>query len=88
MSENNGATTARVYVRFKEGVLDPEGVTIQRALSTMGYDRAEQVRTGKVYEVRLVDNSPESRRQLEELSEKALANPVIESFEIVWPEKA
>lgn len=87
MSKENGATTARVYVRFKEGVLDPEGVTIQRALKTMGYDRAAAVRTGKVFEVQLVDDSSESKRQLQELSEKALANPVIETFEIVWPEK-
>ena len=88
MSKTNGsvAPVARVYVRFKDGVLDPEGVTIQRALATMGYDRAKSVRTGKVFEIELADNSPESKRQLEELSEKALANPVIESFEIVWPE--
>jgi len=81
-------TKAVVYVRFKDEVLDPEGVTIQKSLATMGYDRAVSVRAGKFYEIELADDSAESERQLKELSEKALANPVIEKFEIHWPEKA
>ncbi|MBN4076214.1 phosphoribosylformylglycinamidine synthase subunit PurS [Gemmatimonas aurantiaca] len=77
--------TATVSVRFKAGVLDPEGVTIQKSLAIMGYDKAVSVRAGKFYEVELADNSEESQKQLQELSEKVLANPVIESFEITWP---
>lgn len=77
--------TAVVYVRFKEGVLDPEGVTIQKSLATMGYDKAQSIRTGKFYEVELADDNADSHKQLQELSEKVLANPVIESFEITWP---
>ena len=79
---------ATVYVRFKEGVLDPEGVTIQKSLAIMGYDKAKSVKTGKFFEIELSDDSAEARRQLQEMSEKALANPVIESFEILWPAKS
>lgn len=84
------ATTqiATVYVRFKEGVLDPEGVTIQKSLAIMGYDKAKSVKTGKFFEIELSDDSAEARRQLQEMSEKALANPVIETFEILWPAKS
>ncbi len=81
-------TKAVVYVRFKDEVLDPEGVTIQKSLATMGYDKAVSVRAGKFYEIELADDSAESERQLKELSEKALANPVIEKFEIQWTSKS
>ncbi len=86
-SAPTATSKAIVYVRFKDGVLDPEGVTIQKSLAVMGYDRALSVRAGKFYEIELADNSSESHKQLEELSEKALANPVIEKFEIQWPDK-
>lgn len=87
VKESPAKNTAVVYVRFKEGVLDPEGVTIQKSLATMGYDKARSIRTGKFYEIELADNDEESHKQLQELSEKVLANPVIESFEITWPTK-
>ncbi|MFQ5607730.1 MAG: phosphoribosylformylglycinamidine synthase subunit PurS [Candidatus Zixiibacteriota bacterium] len=85
MSSGETIKTATGYVRFKDGVLDPEGLTIQKSLATMGYDKTRSVRTGKFFEIELADDSAEARRQLEEMSEKALANPVIESFKIVWP---
>lgn len=84
-SREQAKNTATVFVRFKAGVLDPEGVTIQKSLATMGYDKAVSVRAGKFYEVELSDDTEESHKQLQELSEKVLANPVIESFEITWP---
>lgn len=79
---------ATVYVRFKQGVLDPEGVTIQKSLAIMGYDKTKSVKTGKFFEIELSDDSAEARRQVQDMSEKALANPVIESFEICWPSRA
>ena len=75
---------ARVYVNLKEGTLDPQGETIQKALRTMGYSKALSVRCGKVYEIEMEDDSPESRKQLEKICQRALANPVIEKFEIKW----
>ncbi len=86
-NSNSNSNKAVVYVRFKDEVLDPEGVTIQKSLAVMGYDKALSVRAGKFYEIELADNSAESEKQLKELSEKALANPVIERFEIQWPGK-
>ena len=85
MTSKTDTQVATVYVRFKEGVLDPEGVTIQKSLTIMGYDKAKSVKTGKFFEIELSDDSNEARRQLQEMSEKALANPVIESFQIQWP---
>ena len=85
MASKTDTQVATVYVRFKEGVLDPEGVTIQKSLAMMGYDKAKSVKTGKFFEIELSDGSAEAYRQLQEMSEKVLANPVIESFQIHRP---
>ena len=39
---------AVVYIRLKDGVLDPQGITIERAILNMGYDSVAQVRSGRV----------------------------------------
>ena len=72
-----------MLVQLKSGVLDPEGETIKRALHQLGYLSVEQVRTGKLLEIHLKDESgEEARKTAEEFSRKLLANPVIETFEI------
>lgn len=75
--------TGKVTVRLKEGVLDPQGQTIQRALQQMGYTGIDQVRAGKTFEIKLrADSSAAAQAQLKEMSEKLLANPVIETFHV------
>ncbi len=78
------ATTARVYVTLKRGVLDPQGSAVGRALRTMGYDEVEDVRLGKYIELTLRDGeSPDAaRRRLDEMCKKLLANTVIEDYRI------
>lgn len=73
---------ATVFVRFKEGVLDPEGVTIQKALQQMGYDDFLSVRTGKFFELEIEGSASEIDRKIDEVCTKLLANPVIESYEV------
>jgi phosphoribosylformylglycinamidine synthase len=79
MPENKKAT---VFVRFKEGVLDPEGVTIQKALRQMGYDDFLSVRTGKFFELEIESSASEIDRKIDEVCSKLLANPVIEAYEV------
>ncbi len=75
---------AVVYVKLKEGVLDPQGLTIKKALEKLGYQNVKEVRSGKFFEI--VFNSDGSTQKslkfLNEISDKLLANPVIEKFEI------
>ena len=74
---------ARVFVRLKEGVLDPQGKTIQRSLQTLGYDEVSGVRLGKVFEVDLeATDVTRARERLDEMCRRLLANPVIEDFEV------
>ena len=69
---------ARVLIRPKEGILDPQGKAVERALPALGFDGIEHVRVG-----RMVELEAEDAVQLPDLCEKLLANPLIEDYEIV-----
>ena len=72
-----------VRVQLKDGVLDPQGQTIQRALLQMGYDWVQGVRTGRTFEIDMeAADEAAAKTRLREISEKLLANPVIESFQV------
>jgi phosphoribosylformylglycinamidine synthase len=68
---------ARVLIRPKEGILDPQGKAVERALPALGFEGVSQVRVG-----RLVELEAENADDLEALCEKLLANPLIEDYEI------
>ena len=71
----------RVLVSFKDSVLDPQGQTVRNALLTMDYDFVKDVRQGKVFEIEIEDISEEKINQvIPELSDRVLANPIIEKF--------
>lgn len=73
---------AVVYVRLKEGVLDPQGVTIQKALNQMGYSDFLSVRTGRFFELEVEGGAADIDRKIDEVCSKLLANPVIESYRV------
>ena len=68
---------ARVLVRPKEGILDPQGEAVERALPALGFGGVSEVRIGRMVELEIDDPS-----QLEEISGKLLATPLVEDFEI------
>jgi phosphoribosylformylglycinamidine synthase len=68
---------------LREGISDPQGSTIERALPALGFDGIEHVRVGKAF--RFTMTAPDeaaARGQAEELSKRFLTNPVIEDFVI------
>ena len=74
---------ARVFVTLKPSVFDPQGRAIVEALHSLGYDKANDVRQGKYFVLDLnVANAADAEKMAKEISDKVLANPVIESFEI------
>ena len=79
MSNKNKAV---VYVRLKEGVLDPQGVTIHKSLKQMGYDDFVSVRSGKFFELEIKSDVSDIDRKIDEVSSKLLSNPVIENFTV------
>ncbi len=71
----------RILVSLKDSVLDPQGQTVKNALLTLGYDSVKDVRQGKVFELELEDISrDDAERVIPEISDKVLANPIIEKF--------
>jgi phosphoribosylformylglycinamidine synthase subunit PurS len=66
---------------LKTTVLDPQGKTIQHALSSLGYSQVSSVRQGKFFILELDGtNKEEARAQVEKIAREVLTNPVIEEF--------
>jgi phosphoribosylformylglycinamidine synthase len=74
----------RVYVTPKEGILDPQGATVERVLPALGFSGVSDVRIGKFIELNLDPapgaSSDQAHAQVDEMCRKLLANPIIEDF--------
>jgi phosphoribosylformylglycinamidine synthase len=66
-----------VLIRPKQGILDPQGVAVERALPALGFAGVANVHVG-----RLVELDVEDAAQLEPMCEKLLANPLVEDYEV------
>ena len=72
---------AKVTVRLKKGLLDPQGTAIGGALRSLGYSQVKEVKVGKFIEVIIEAKSKaEAGKKVEEMCRKLLANPVIEVY--------
>jgi phosphoribosylformylglycinamidine synthase subunit PurS len=76
-------TRARVLIRPKEGILDPQGQAVERALPALGFEGVTNVRVG-----RLVELDVDDAARVPEMCEKLLANPLIEDYEVLVLEEA
>jgi phosphoribosylformylglycinamidine synthase subunit PurS len=70
---------ARVLIRPKAGILDPQGVAVERALPALGFEGASHVHVGRLVELDVADAS-----QLDEMCRRLLANPLVEDYEIQY----
>jgi phosphoribosylformylglycinamidine synthase PurS subunit len=78
-----------VYVTLKPSVMDPQGATVQRALNQMGYKAVTGVRMGKFTELEFEPGLAEAevKKQANEICDKLLANPNIESYRFTVEKK-
>ncbi len=74
---------ARVLIRPKEGILDPQGQAVERALPALGFAGVSRVRVGRMVELDVEDPG-----RIEEMCERLLANPLIEDYEVLSLEPA
>ncbi len=73
---------ATVLVRPKTGILDPQGQAVEASLRQLGY-RVAEARIGRVVDLEVDARDPSTARaELEEMCDRLLANPLIESYEI------
>jgi phosphoribosylformylglycinamidine synthase subunit PurS len=75
---------ARVYVSFKQTVLDPQGQTIRGALNSLGHASVTDVRQGKFFDIQLKAGAAreEAVREVQQIARDVLANPVIEDYHV------
>jgi phosphoribosylformylglycinamidine synthase len=71
----------RVLIRPKEGILDPQGQAVERALPALGYKGVSNVHVGRLIELDVPGDGDVSAR-VAEMCEKLLANPLIESYDV------
>ena len=72
---------ARIVVRLRPGILDPQGTTIRRALEGLGFPEVRDMRVGKILDLTLDEtDAGRARQRLDEMCRKLLANPVIEDY--------
>ena len=67
----------RVLIRPKEGILDPQGQAVERALPALGFTGVESVHVGRLVDLEVADPAC-----VEEMCEQLLANPLIEDYEV------
>jgi phosphoribosylformylglycinamidine synthase PurS subunit len=72
---------ARVLIRPKAGILDPQGQAVERALPALGFEGVRNVHVG-----RLVELDVEDAGQLPAMCEQLLANPLVEDYSIQRPD--
>ena len=80
---------AKIYIKYKDGILDPQGKTAGHALKSMGIDGFEDMMIGKYIEMKFNGIDKKKAEQItDESCRKLLANPNTESysFEIVGDE--
>ena len=70
---------AKVYITPKQGILDPQGVTIERSLPALGFEGVSNVRVGKYIELELPAGD-QAAAEVDAMCQKLLANPIIEDF--------
>jgi phosphoribosylformylglycinamidine synthase len=74
---------AKIIITPKKAVVDPQGKTVQSALTQMGYAGVGAVHVGKYLEVELTGSDKEqARQQLETACHKFLSNPIIEDCKL------
>jgi phosphoribosylformylglycinamidine synthase len=72
-----------VLIRPKTGILDPQGEAVQTSLATLGFS-VTRARVGRLVDLEIDEADPASARdEVQRMCEKLLANPLIESFEIL-----
>jgi len=79
---------ADVYIELKEGVADPEGEATKKAIHLLGFRNVKKVSTRKVFRIEMDEQDrKKAEKELIEICEKLLANPIIQRYRITWISK-
>ena len=77
---------ATVLVRPKQGILDPQGAAVESSIRHLGFADGD-ARVGRVVDLEVSgDDAAAVRDEVERMCEQLLANPLIESYEVLVSE--
>ncbi|EOT29718.1 phosphoribosylformylglycinamidine synthase subunit PurS [Enterococcus saccharolyticus] len=79
----------KVFVTYKESVLDPQGEAVKGAVHRLGFNEIEEIRIGKYFEIKVAKSDRPVEEAIEEICDKLLANVNMETYryEIVATEE-
>ena len=69
----------RVFINFKNGILDPESEAIKKTIHSIGYKNLKNISRGKFFDIEL---NKKSEKTINDITKEILSNPVIEDFKI------
>ncbi|MBO0449602.1 phosphoribosylformylglycinamidine synthase subunit PurS [Enterococcus sp. MJM12] len=70
----------KVYVTYKESVLDPQGQAVKGAVHRMGYEEIDEIRIGKYFEIKVAKGDRPVEEMIENICDKLLANVNMETY--------
>ncbi|MFD2305877.1 phosphoribosylformylglycinamidine synthase subunit PurS [Enterococcus termitis] len=70
----------KVYVTYKDSVLDPQGEAVKGAVHRLGFDEIEEIRIGKYFEIKVAQSERPVETVIEEICDKLLANVNMETY--------
>ena len=72
---------AKIYIKYKEGILDPQGKVTGNALNSIGINGFDSVTIGKYIEMDFKDMSKKDAMNLvDESCKKLLVNPNTQTY--------
>ncbi|MCH5335857.1 MAG: phosphoribosylformylglycinamidine synthase subunit PurS [Campylobacter sp.] len=73
-----------INVFLKEGVLDPQGKAVEKALHSLNFHKVSEVKIAKQIKIKLNENNKEkAKKEITKMCEELLVNSVIEDYELV-----
>lgn len=72
--------SVKVYVTYKESVLDPQGQAVNEAINRLGFSGVSDVRVGKYFVLKVEATELEIDKKIDAICDKLLANPNMEQY--------
>lgn len=80
---------SKILVTLRQSILDPQGKAVEHGMHSLGYGMVRNVRIGKFVELDVDARTREEAETItKEVSQKLLANPVMEDFSFTIEEKS
>ncbi|MBO0473208.1 phosphoribosylformylglycinamidine synthase subunit PurS [Enterococcus ureasiticus] len=78
----------KVYVTYKDSVLDPQGEAVKGAVHRLGFSEIDEIRIGKYFKIKVREAAQPIEAVIEEICDKLLANVNMETYRYEIEEEA